>query len=189
MMRGSSVRFVRRRKVACMAKLILRELVEPDEYAFFEGMKLWPETQLNRYTLEWKPGMSFADLLKRLRLNKLGQNMPPQYVAGTMFYGFIDEVIVGRLHIRHRLNEQLLRKGGHIGYAVAPPFRRKGYATEIMRQALPLCRQLRIERILVTCADDNTASWKIIEKFGGVLENKEVDGEDGGLIRRYWIDG
>jgi predicted acetyltransferase len=104
-----------------------------------------------------------------------------------MLYGFLGDVIVGRLNIRHKLNEGLSRRGGHIGYAVAPVFRGKKFATEIMKQGLEYCRALGLEKILLTCADSNIQSWKIIENFGGILENTFQDDEDNELVRRYWI--
>lgn len=43
-----------------------------------------------------------------------------------------------------------------------------------------------VERVLVTCDDDNTASARTIEACGGVLENIEpIDGAQ--PKRRYWI--
>ncbi|MEY3855926.1 MAG: hypothetical protein RJA45_396, partial [Actinomycetota bacterium] len=47
-------------------------------------------------------------------------------------------------------------------------------------------KDIGIHRVLITCNDDNIGSMKVIEKHGGVLENK-VD-ENGRLLRRYWID-
>ncbi|MEI2820859.1 MAG: GNAT family N-acetyltransferase [Marmoricola sp.] len=89
---------------------------------------------------------------------------------------------VGSASIRHELNDWLLREGGHIGYSVRPSARRRGIATEALRQGLDLARGLGIDRALVTCKDDNLASAGTIEKNGGVLENV-LDGN-----RRYWID-
>jgi predicted acetyltransferase len=77
----------------------------------------------------------------------------------------------------------------HIGYAIVPEFRRRGFATEILRQAVGVARdKLGIKRILVTCDDDNIGSIRTIEKNGGVLENV-VSGPDLSIPkRRYWID-
>jgi predicted acetyltransferase len=77
----------------------------------------------------------------------------------------------------------------HIGYAIVPEFRRRGFATEILRQAVGIARdKLEIKRILVTCDDDNIGSIRTIEKNGGVLENV-VSGPDLSIPkRRYWID-
>jgi predicted acetyltransferase len=100
----------------------------------------------------------------------------------------VEEVIVGRVSIRYELNDYLFRFGGHVGYAVAPSFRRRGYATEILRQTLPIVRSIGLKRILLTCDDDNVASQRVIEVNGGVLEN--VVWEEGLRVpkRRYWID-
>jgi nicotinamidase-related amidase len=99
----------------------------------------------------------------------------------------VDGEIVGRTSIRHRLNDFLATEGGHIGYAVLAEHRRRGYATEILRQSLAIAAGLGIDRVLVTCDDDNTASATVIERCGGVFEDHVV-GEGGVLMRRYWID-
>jgi hypothetical protein len=67
-------------------------------------------------------------------------------------------------------------------------YRRQGYATAILRQSLLIARpKLGLERVLVTCGDDNVGSIKTIEKNGGVLESI-VTGPDGDKpMRRYWI--
>ena len=131
--------------------------------------------------------MPFADYLEKLRKNKLGEDLKSDWVPNSMFYGFVDGEIVGRMSIRHRLNDFLLQRGGHMGYAVAPRFRRRGYALEMVHQVLPICRGLGITRMLVTCTDENDASWRIIERIGGVLENKVWDECHKELVRRYWV--
>ncbi|MSZ20077.1 MAG: GNAT family N-acetyltransferase, partial [Actinobacteria bacterium] len=92
--------------------------------------------------------------------------------------------IVGRVSIRHELNEWLSTYGGHIGYAVRPEFRRKGYAKLLLGEGLKICSSLGIDHALLTCKDSNFVSAKVIEFAGGVLENI-VPGPDG-LLRRYW---
>lgn len=98
-----------------------------------------------------------------------------------------DDVLVGMLSIRHALNDFLREFGGHIGYSIHPDYRRLGYASEALRQALHLCKtQLHLETALLTCAATNIASRRTILKNGGVFEgSSEHDGE---MIERYWID-
>lgn len=96
-------------------------------------------------------------------------------------------VVVGRASVRYGLTEKLLNYDGHIGYAVAPEFRRRGYATEILRQSLSLLANRGIHRALVTCDDDNVGSAGVIEANGGVLEDLRRAPGDRVPVRRYWI--
>ena len=83
--------------------------------------------------------------------------------------------------IRHRLTPELARRGGHIGYHVAPRYRRRGHATAMLAAGLAYCRDsLGLTRLLITCAESNTASRRVIEANGGALEDI-LDGEC-----RYW---
>ena len=122
------------------------------------------------------------------RLARLQRGEPPlgRYVASTFLLAEVDGDVVGRSSIRHELNDFLRHEGGHIGYCVLPHHRRRGYATEIMRQSLEIAHRHGIDRVLVTCDDDNIGSATIIERAGGVLEDTVVN-EAGGLTRRYWI--
>ena len=56
----------------------------------------------------------------------------------------------------------------------------------MLGQALVYAQRLNLERVLVTCDDDNIASIKTIESMKGILEDSRVRG-DGGTTRRYWI--
>ena len=168
-------------------KLLLRTLCEQDEAAFLAGLNHWVGEDPAWYSFIWKEGMRFTEMLEILRKEELGQELQPGRVPHTMLYGFLNSKIVGRVSVRHTLNENLLKRGGHIGYSIAPKFRRKGYATEILRQALSYCKDLGLSEILITCADNNVPSCRLIEKFEGKLENKIWDNEKKEMTRRYWL--
>ena len=167
--------------------LILRELTDADEAAFLAGWDDWKGEDPLWYSFAWKEGMTYPEMMEILRKEKAGLDLAPDRVPHSMLYGFVDGKIVGRVSVRHILNDYLRSRGGHIGYAVAPAYRQRGYATEMVRQALRYCRHIGIGAVMVTCADDNVPSWKLIERFGGVLEDKVIDETDGELTRRYWI--
>ena len=111
------------------------------------------------------------------------------HVPDSVFF-LLDEdrnKLLGAVNIRHYLNDELLKEGGHIGDGIRPGERRKGYATEMVRLALIECKKLGIDRVLMTCDKDNVGSAKSILKNGGVLENEFLN-EDGNIEQRYWID-
>ena len=137
----------------------------------------------------YEEGMLFGQYLEVLHQQARGENLPPNHVPSTFLFGFDGSRIVGRVSIRHHLNDFLLRVGGHIGYVVVPKFRKRGYATAMLRQSVELAhRQLGITRVLVTCDDDNIGSIRTIEKNGGVLENVVTAPGVAQPKRRYWID-
>ncbi|SCY56852.1 GNAT family N-acetyltransferase [Alkaliphilus peptidifermentans] len=112
----------------------------------------------------------------------------PSHLVPAHTYFLIDDNkrIIGAINIRHCLNDYLFNYGGHIGYGIRPSERRKGYASMILSMALPIAKELGINRILVTCNKNNVASAKTIINNGGVLEN-EVQ-EEGEITQRYWIE-
>ena len=169
-------------------ELCLRELDERDEEAFLAGAGLWLPEELNWYSFEWRPGTRYLEMLERLRKQRQGLELPAGFVPSTMLYGFVDGRIVGRVNLRHELNAYLRTRGGHVGYAVAPCFRGRGYAEEMLRQALPVARALGLREILLTCNDDNVPSYRTIERLGGRLEGKAWDDREQRVFRRYWID-
>lgn len=98
-----------------------------------------------------------------------------------------NNTIVGMLNFRKELNEYLENYIGHIGYSIAPSKRRQRLGTTMLELALIEAKKFGLERVLVTCTDDNVASAGVIENNGGRLEDKRVDPGDQKLTRRYWI--
>ena len=55
--------------------------------------------------------------------------------------------------------------------------------------ALDKCRELEIDKALITCKKHNVASARTIVKNNGKLENEvENEFEEGEIMQRYWIE-
>ena len=154
-----------------MMPLVLR-VPTPDEEEEFLRAHQATSPDVPNFLHYYEEGMPFGRYLEVLAEQARGEHLLPGHVASTFLFAFVGSRIVGRVSIRHELNPYLERVGGHIGYAVVPEFRRRGVATEMLRQALVIARdELGLRRVLVTCDDDNVGSIRTIEKSGGVLES------------------
>src|SRR5262249_1672769 len=89
--------------------------------------------------------------------------------------------------LRSTLTARFTERAGHIGTGVLPQHRRRGYATEILRQSLIIARAAGVDRVLVICDQDNIGSRAVIESCGGVLD-PVVPGASGTAVLRFWID-
>lgn len=94
--------------------------------------------------------------------------------------------ILGAIEIRHKLNDLLLFRGGHIGYGIRPTERMKGYAGLMLSLGLKKCQVMGMSKILITCLKNNIGSVKTIIKNQGILESEDID--NGKIFQRYWID-
>lgn len=106
--------------------------------------------------------------------------------AHTFFLTDQNGRFLGAINIRHYLNDYLLNFGGHIGYGIRPSERGRGYATKMLELALPVAKELGIDKVLIICDKVNIGSAKTIMNNGGILEN-EVK-EDNEITQRYWIN-
>jgi predicted acetyltransferase len=139
------------------------------------------------FGLAYEPGVCWAAYLDQVDGFRRGVGLPDDWVPMTVLVAEIHGELVGRASIRHQLNAALCIEGGNIGYAVLRPHRRRGYATEILRQSLVVIRALGVDRVLLTCDDDNVGSATVIERCGGVFHSLTT-ADDGHPVRRYWID-
>ncbi len=167
-------------------QLILRTPSLADEAAF-DLVRDIPNQNGQTFLLNYTPQMPYREFLKICEDQSQVINLPKGFVPATFYFGFVEGKIVGRLSFRWELNDFLLKVGGHIGYAVIPSEQRKGYASEMLAQALLIARQKGMKKILLTCDEGNLGSMKTIERNKGVLE--DIYSGPGASVpkRRYWI--
>lgn len=129
----------------------------------------------------WRSDDAFRTFVESICAQQVEETpRPAGHVPDTELWWTEADEFLGRIGIRHRLSPVLLEVGGHIGYDVRPSARRRGHATEMLRQALEIARGLRIEQVLITCDVSNAPSRTVIERNGGLLED-----ERGGKLR-FW---
>ena len=169
--------------------LELIELSLPYKESFLAGLReLQAEGQMSQYVLA-SVAKDFSGFLQQLEDQKDRTKIVPDRVPATNYWLYKDNsTLIGHLPLRHELNEDLLRFGGHIGYWISPSYRRQGYGKEILRLGLEKAREFGLSRVLVTCDETNIGSQKIIGANGGKLENAlAIEGEPVRKLR-YWID-
>jgi len=160
-----------------------------DEAAFRAAVRSFAQSDPDwDFAFLFEDAVDFAEYVNRVRGWSLGEGLNEGFVPNSYLLAFVAGELVGRVSIRHRLNDFLLRVGGHIGYGVVAAHRRKGYGARILAAALPVARSVGIEHALLTCDDDNVASIKIIESNGGVLDALVNDSDAPVVKRRYFID-
>lgn len=130
--------------------------------------------------------LSYNNLVIKWLYDQTDEVYKDGFVPSTLYFLVNEkERILGAIHLRHELNEQLLHHGGHIGYGVRPSERQKGYASLMLRLLLDRIKDEGFTKVLLTCDDDNISSYLTIEANGGILFDKvEYEGK---LSRRYWI--
>lgn len=128
---------------------------------------------------------TFNQMLQRVHKRRYGIDIPSMDVPSTIYFIINNDEVVGTIDLRSYLNKSYFFKFGHIAYIIKPSCRKKGFATEALKQAIDIYKKSNIDKILIVCYKDNTASSKVIEKNGGILEREYQ--KDNHIIQRWWI--
>ena len=80
---------------------------------------------------------------------------------------------------------------GHVGYNVVSWKQGHGYATQALKEILPLARAQGLEWLELTATAQNIASWRVIEKAGGQHVSNltgVIHHDPDDIVRLYRID-
>lgn len=171
------------------------ELVAPDvryHRSFVESLDEWGADHqdgaglwTDRPSDDLRDEAVFADWVDYLLASERGERLPEGFVPCTFRWMVDGSSYVGSIALRHHLNPWLEQFGGHIGYGVRPSERGRGLAAWALHRTLATALDLGLDRVLLTANDANPASWRTIERCGGVMQDVIRDGK--GYLRRYRI--
>ena len=146
------------------------KLVEVSENFREQVLEYKDEFDNNNEILHGTAGLgkaeNFEEWLKAIVDNSFEETVRQGFVPSSTYLAVRveDDKLLGMIDIRHKLNEYLFNLG----------------------QALGKCREMGLDKVLITCDKENIASASTIKSQGGVLEN-EVNEEDE-IVQRYWIN-
>lgn len=158
---------------------ICHELEATDAVDKFEGMGNLKKALTEGYE-KW---------LEQNELDKHIEDVKPEWSNATD-YVLVDESghVYGCCSLRHHLKGDLLNIGGNISYGIRPTERGKGYGVLQLRLILEKAEALGLEKVLLTCRENNIGSKKTIERCYGIMDSPVPSRIPGIMELRYWID-
>ena len=128
----------------------------------------------------------FPAMLDRIEAFEQGVNLPDGYVPSSTYWLVEDQEIIGVSNLRHHMNDQLLKAGGHIGLGIRPSCRGRKLGVKLLKMTLDEAVSKGINEAHVHCYAENSASANMILACGGVLDSVVEDG--GHTVQRYVIE-
>ena len=114
-------------------------------------------------------------VLESFRRAEQGIGLPPGIVPSVTYWIFLGDRCIGAGNLRPRLNHALTVYGGHIGTAVRPADRGRGYARRAALLLFGEAKKFGIDELLLTCFEENAASVRLLTGLpGAVMERDEV---------------
>ena len=165
-------------------------LVEPNEKYLQSYIEAYREYLDNNVSSIIFNDATRTDIFEKYINYKYERNLPTNRVGAHYFWLVDDErdYFIGKITIRHCLNEALEKYGGHIGYGIRYSEWNKGYGTQMLKMALDEAKNIGLTKVLITCDDDNIASARVMEKNGFAFSDR-IENNIGGekiVTRRYW---
>ena len=161
-----------------------KEMIEETKRYDINNPDIWAGySSMQKYT-------NYEEWLQKLENDLDFENIKPGRVPASTYFLLrkSDNKILGIINIRYELNEYLANYGGNIGYSIRPTERRKGYGKKQLILGLEKCSEIPLEKVLITCRENNRKSARVIEGCGGIYEDTRFSKEENDNFKRYWIN-
>ena len=132
---------------------------------------------------QWRP-----TLLREYREAEQGIHLPPGFTRSVTFWILKGNRMIAIANLRPELTEQLRNYGGHLGLAIRPSERRKGYGKTITLLLAEKAKALGIRELLLTCEAANTASVRLSKSLPGTRNEYDeamVNGKQCKILRTW----
>lgn len=165
------------------------KLMLPEKYFLSDYKNAIKEYEENKIDAYFFSDPEKYDIFEKFNNYRLGINLPLNRVPSVTYWLIDKGEFIGEVVIRPRLNNALLEYGGNIGYGIGFSKWNRGYGTKMLELALVEAKKLGMDKVLITCNEDNYGSEKVILNNGGILENIIENMVEGKAIytKRYWI--
>ncbi len=107
----------------------------------------------------------------------------------TLLWFVEGDQFIGAACLRHTLTKNLERWGGHVDLGIRPDRRGKGYGRTLLRHLRHYAREkVPLEKLLMTCEENNLGGKRVIEANEGVVFSKSIHPyKPGERILAYWV--
>lgn len=148
--------------------IVFRKLTLADEVAYraFEKAML-EDKKVNPY-VEWWHVEDFPKFVTDNHQSEQKQE-GQSWSTYTRYFAFLDGHIVGFLICFWEIDHPDCQKLGHVGYMVAPAYRRQGLGRRFLTFAKDRYREKGMASVLLVTDQANIASRGLIEQLGGQL--------------------
>lgn len=164
-------------------RLLLRQLVPHDAEDVFE----YASVQEVAKFLIWNPHTKIEDSLDFIRSAQEQFESSKSFVWGIEFKS--DKKLIGTIDLRDFNSPH---RCGDVGYVISKNYWNKGIITEAFRELIRFgFSELNLNRIEAHCEEENTGSWKVMQKSGlkfeGILREKVFFKERYHTMKMYSI--
>lgn len=142
--------------------------------------KIYGSSKLMKYQNNLNEWFEYLEKIKLGSLYKEGYTPTKQYLM------IEDNNVVGFICAREDVAKDFEPIRGHIGYAVCPKERGKGYASKALNKIVKIYKEMNYTHISVCCYTTNNSSRKVVEHNRGKL--KTITNYEGKDVAHYVIE-